>query len=208
MTTEEEIAELKKQLRTFKFIAASGLLVGLAMPFILGAAAPLSSTLSPRVVGDTIEARAILIKDPNGKIVAFLGSDRPEAGMLGFVDRSTQGDLPITIGYTPEHGAALLVTSRTRQGHFAVLAPSSGRPGDYEVGMVVSDRTSNMAWGVRQSAKGGIAELLKDRAGSIRSAAFVDPTGGFRAYVEKSAFQQITDLISWGALFRDLTRAK
>jgi hypothetical protein len=167
--------------------------------FDISQAIPVSAQTQPL---DRISARRIDIVDANGKRVGYLGEDEGAAGLILLHEN---GETAISLLNSAPTGPLLGLMSSDRNVK-VILRVARARGKENVSGIVVSDQNSKMAWAVRHDPELGLLEMMKDSAGIVRAATVVNSRGEFKYHVQKSALEQVGEVLNWAGTLRSLTQ--
>lgn len=148
------------------------------------------------VTFDKIRAREIEFLSPSGKRVRTLTVEGGEAMDAFFDERGNP-----RIMMRGNRGIAIRTSANP---NVVALIGSAGETGITAIGL--ADEASRAGWAIRHSPQHGMIQMMKDGSGTIRMAAHVDSAGQFRFHVQKSALEQVGEVIDWAARLGALAR--
>jgi hypothetical protein len=147
----------------------------------------------------------IHLVNPQGRVMRFM-SAAPNGVIDGFYDHHQNKRLALGV---MDGTASVFVMSADGKSRVALISgPDPAVPtnpaGYTSIGL--QDTSTQAGWAVRQSPGTGLIEFMKDTSGTIRTAALVDGQGNFKYHVQKSALEQVGDILTWAGAVRSLTR--
>ncbi len=146
-------------------------------------------------------AGQIEIANERGQVAAIMGLHNGDP-VIGLHDRSGRPRVSLGIR-NQEKSAGLVIASEDPKVQLSLFTGTNGS-GRNISGMGILDRNSRMGWAVRHDTQLGLMERMKDSSGTIRAASHVSHNGDFKYHVQKSALEEIGEVITWVGALRSL----